>query len=169
MFEACLFIYNDFIYQNCWEKYQNFRSADDTTPKAESEEELKNLLMRVKEESENAGLKLNIQKWRSWHLVPSLYGKEKGKEKTVIDFIFLGSEVTADSNYSHEIKRHLLLRRKAMTDSRQRNKMQRHHFADKCLYSQSYVFSSSHVWMWELDHKEGWVQKNRCFQIVLLL
>ena len=52
MFEACLFIYNDFIYQNCWEKYQNFRSADDTTPKAESEEELKNLLMRVKEESE---------------------------------------------------------------------------------------------------------------------
>ena len=62
MFEACLFIYNDFIYQNCWEKYQNFRSADDTTPKAESEEELKNLLMRVKEESEKAGLKLNIQK-----------------------------------------------------------------------------------------------------------
>ena len=116
MFEACLFIYNDFIYQNCWEKYQNFRSADDTTPKAESEEELKNLLMRVKEESEKAGLKLNIQKTfmasgpiTSWQI-------EREKLKAVADFVFLGSKITADVDCSHEIKRCLLLGRKTLTN-----------------------------------------------------
>ena len=71
-------------------------------------------------------------------------------------FIFLGSKVTADGDCTHEIKRHLLLGRKAMTNLRQRIKMQRHHFADKGPYSQSYGFSSSHVQIWELDHKEGW-------------
>ena len=86
MFEACLFIYNDFIYQNCWEKYQNFRSADDTTPKAESEEELKNLLMRVKEESEKAGLKLNTQKnqdlgIQSHHFVANRRGKSGSSDR----------------------------------------------------------------------------------------
>ena len=146
IFEACLFIYYDFIYQNCWEKYQNFRSADDTTPKAESEEELKNLLMRVKEESEKAGLKLNIQKPKIMTSGPITLWQIKGeKGKAVTDFIFLGCRVTADSDYSHEIKRQLLLRRKALTNSRQYNKKQRHHFADKGLFSQRYVFSSSHV------------------------
>ena len=80
--------------------------------------------------------------------------------------IFLGSKIT-DCDYSHEIKRHLLLRKKA-DKPRQCNKKQRHHFADKSLYSQSYGFSSSHVRMWELDHKEGWAPKNRCFWIVVL-
>ena len=75
------------------------------------------------------------------------------KVEKVIDFIFLGYKITADGDWSHEIKRHLLLGRKAMTNLRQRIKMQRHHFADKGPYSQSYGFSSSHVRMWEMDHK----------------
>ena len=74
--------------------------------------------------------------------------------ETVTDFIFLGSRITADSDCSHEIKRRLLLGRKAMTNLDSILKS-RHHFAEKGLSSQSYGFSSSHVWMCELDHKEG--------------
>ena len=84
------------------------------------------------------------------------------------DFIFLGSKITADGDCSHKIKRHLLFGRKAMTVLRQCIKKQRHHFANNGLSSQSYGFSSIHVWMWELDHKEGWVLKNWCFQTVVL-
>ena len=83
---------------------------------AEREEELKSLLMKVKEESEKVGLKLNIQKTRSWHLVLSVYGKWVGKLKTVADFIFGGSKITADGDCSHEIKRCLLLGRKTITN-----------------------------------------------------
>ena len=73
--------------------------------------------MKVKEESEKAGLKLNIQKLRSWYPVPSLHSKQMWKKmETVTDFIFLGSKITVDRNCSHEIKRHLLLGRKAMTN-----------------------------------------------------
>ena len=73
--------------------------------------------MKVKEESEKAGLKLNIQKNSSWHPVPSLHGKhDREKIETVRDFIFLGSKITADGDCSHEIKRRLLLGRKAMTN-----------------------------------------------------
>ena len=79
----------------------------------------------------------------------------------------MGSKITADGDCNHEIKRYLLLGGKAMTP-RPRIKRQRHHFADKGLDSQNYGFSSSHVWMWELDHKEGWTPKNWCFQIVVL-
>ena len=78
--------------------------------------------------------------------------------------IFLGSKITADGDCSHEIKRHLLLGRKAMT----KIKKQRQDFANKGPYSQSYGFSSSHVQMWELDHKEGWALKNWCFWTVVL-
>ena len=85
----------------------------------------------------------------------------------VTDFIFLGSKITVDSDNSHKIKRHLLLGRKAMTNLSSVFK-QRHHFADKGPYSQSYSFSSSHVWMWELDHKEGWALTNWCFWNVVL-
>jgi len=88
--------------------------------------------------------------------------------ETVSDFIFLGSKITADSNCSHKIKRCLLLGRKAMINLGNILKKQRHHFADKGPYSQSYVFSSSHVQMWELDHTEGWAPKNWCFLIVVL-
>ena len=87
---------------------------------------------------------------------------------SVADFVFLGSKITADGNHSHEIKRHLLLGRKAMMKPRQHIKKQRHHFVDKGLYSQSYGFSSGHVWMWEVDHKESWVLKNWCFWTVVL-
>ena len=82
-------------------------------------------------------------------------------------FIFLGSKITADGDCSHEIKRCLLLGRKAMTNLDSTLK-QRHYFVNKGPSSQSYGFSSSHVWMWELDHKEGWEPKNWCFQTVVL-
>ena len=93
-----------------------FRS-DDTTLMAESEEELKSLLMKVKEESEKAGLKLNIQKMKNTASSPiTAWQIEGGKLETVTDFIFLGSKITVDSDYSHEIKRCLLLGMKAMTN-----------------------------------------------------
>ena len=81
---------------------------------AESEEELKSLLMRLKEESEKAGLKLNLKKLRSWHLVPSLHANRWGKVETVTDFIFLGSKITEDGDCSHKINRCFILVRKAM-------------------------------------------------------
>ena len=93
----------------------NFRYADETTLMAESEEELKSPLMNVKEESEKVGLKLNIQKTKIMASGPITSWEIDGETvETVIDFIFLGSKITADSDYSHEIKRRLLLGGKAM-------------------------------------------------------
>ena len=95
----------------------NLRYADDTTLMAESEEELKSLLMKVKEESEKVGLKLNIQKTKIMASGPITSWKIDGETvETVSDFIFLGSKITADGDCSHEIKRHLLLGRKAMNN-----------------------------------------------------
>ena len=95
----------------------NVRYADDTTLMAKGEEELKNLLMKVKEESEKAGLKLTIQKTKIMASSPitswQIYGETM---ETVRDFIFGGSKITADGDYSHEIERCLLLGRKAMTN-----------------------------------------------------
>ena len=88
--------------------------------------------------------------------------------ETVTDFIFLGSKITAHGDCSHEIKRCLLLGRKAMTNLDSIFKKQRHYFADKGPSSQSYGFSSGNVWMWDLDHKESWVLKNWCFWTVVL-
>ena len=96
----------------------NLKYVDDTSLMAESEEELKSLLMRVKEESEKAGLTLNIKntKLRPWRLVPPLHSKQMWeKRKTVRDFLSLGSKITADGDCSHEIKRHLF-GRKAKTN-----------------------------------------------------
>ena len=94
----------------------NLRYADDTTLMAESEEELKSPLMKVKEESEKSGLKLNIQKMKIMASGPITSWQIDGeKMETVTDFIFLGSQITADGDCSHEIKRHLLLGRNAMT------------------------------------------------------
>ena len=91
--------------------------ADDTTLKAENEEELKGLLMRVEEESKKAGLKLNIQKTKIMTSAPiTSWQIYEEKVETVTDFIFLGSKITADCDCSHEIKRYLLLGRKAMTN-----------------------------------------------------
>ena len=87
--------------------------------------------------------------------------------ETVTDFIFRGSKITADGDCSHEIKRHLLLGRKAMTNLGSILKS-RQYFANKGLSSQSYGFSSSHIWMWELDYKESWAPNNWCFWIVVL-
>ena len=115
---------------------------------AESEEGHKSLLMKVKEESEKAGLKLNIQKMKIIASSPITSWQIDGETmETVTDLIFLDSKITADGDSSHEIKRQFLLGRKAMTNLRQHIKKQRHHFANKGLYSQSYGFSSSHVWM----------------------
>ena len=95
----------------------NLRYADDTTLMAESEEELKSLLMKVKEESEKADLKLNIQKMNIMASSPITSWQIDGQTMdTVTDFIFLGSKITADGDCSHEIKRCLLLGRKAMTN-----------------------------------------------------
>ena len=95
----------------------NLRYADDTTLMAESEEELKNLLMKVKEESEKVGLKLNIQKTKIMASGPNTSWEIDGETvETVSDFIFWGSKITADGDCSHKIKRHLLLGRKVMTN-----------------------------------------------------
>ena len=95
----------------------NLRYTDDTTLMAESEEELKSLLMQVKEESEKVGLKLNIQKAKIMASSPITSWWIDGETmETVRDFIFLGSNITADVDFSHEMKRHLLLGRKAMTN-----------------------------------------------------
>ena len=110
---------------------------------AESEE-LKTLLMKVKEESEKVGLKLNIQKTKIMASGPITSWEIDGE--TVTDFIFWGSKITADGDCSHEIKRSLLLERKVMTDLDSILKS-RHYFANKGPSHQSYGFSSSHVWM----------------------
>ena len=95
----------------------NLRYVDDTTPTAESKEELKSLLMRVKEESEKAGLKLNIEKTKIMASGPFTSWKIDGKKvERVIDFTFLGCKITEDSDFSHEIKRHFFLGRKATTN-----------------------------------------------------
>ena len=105
--------------------------------------------MKVKEESKKAGLKLNIQKTKimaSGHITSWQINGEK--MEIVTDFIFLGSKITADSDCSHGIKRHLFLGKKTMTNVDSILKKQRHHrFANKGLFSQSYGFPSSHVWM----------------------
>ena len=95
----------------------HLRYADDTTLMAESEEELKSLLMKVKEESEKVGLKLNIQKTKVMAFGPITSWQKDGEiVATVADFIFWGSKITADGGFSHEIKRHLFLGRKVMAN-----------------------------------------------------
>ena len=119
---------------------RNIRHADDITLMAESKEELKSLLMKVKEESEKFDLKLNIQKTKIMASGPITSWQTDGETvETVTDFIFLGSKITADGDCSHEIKRHLLLERKAMTilDSTLKS---RHYFAKKVHLSKSWFF-----------------------------
>ena len=126
----------------------NLRYADDITLMAESEEELKSLLMKVKEESEKVGLKLNIQTTKIMASSPITSWQIDGETmEAVTDFIFLGSKITADSDCSHEIKRHLLLGRKAMTNLDSILKSRDITLPTKVHLSQSYGFSSSPVWM----------------------
>ena len=129
--------------KNIRRNINNLRHADDTTLMAESEEELKSLLMRVKEKSEKAGLKLNIQKTKivasspitSWQI-------DGGKVETVTDFIFFSSKITANSDCSQEIKRHLLLGRKAVTNLDGVLKSRHITLPNKGPYSETYGFSS---------------------------
>ena len=101
--------------QDCQRNINNLRYANDTILMTESEEELKSLLIKVKEESENVGLKLNIQKTKIMAYSPTTSWHTDGETvETVADVIFLGSKITADGDCSHEIKRHLLLQRKVM-------------------------------------------------------
>ena len=126
----------------------NLRYADDTTLMTESEEELKSLLMKVKEESEKVGLKLNIQKTKIMASDPiTSWEIDRQTVETVSDFIFLGSKITTDGDCSHEIKRHLLLGKKSYDQTRQHIQEQRHYFANEGPYSQGCGFSSDHVWI----------------------
>ena len=114
----------------------------------ESEEELKSLFMKEKEESEKVGLKLNVQKTKIMVSSPITSCQIDGETvEKVADFIFLGSKITAEGDCSHEIKRCLLLGRKVMTNLDSILKKQRHYFANKGPSSQGYGFFCGHVWM----------------------
>ena len=120
--------------------------------------------MKVKEESERAGLKLNIQKRKIIASGPITSWQIDGETmETVTDFIFLGSKITADSDWSHEIKRCLLLGGRVMTNLDRNITL-----LTKVHLGKSYGFSSSHVWMWHLDYKESWAPKNWCCWSVVL-
>ena len=120
--------------------------------------------MKVKEESEKVGLKLNIQKTKIMASGPITSWEIDGETES--DFILGGLKITADGDCSHEIKRCLLLGRKVMTNLDSIFKSR--DIVNKGPSSQGYGFSSSHVWMWELDYKESWVSKNWCFWTVVL-
>ena len=124
----------------------NLRYSDNTTLMAESEEELKSFLMKVKEESEKTGLKPSIQKANIMAFGPITSWQIDGE--IVTGFIFLGSQITEDADCNHEIKIHLLLGRKSILK-------QRHYFVNIGLSSQGYGFSSGHEWMCELDYKKS--------------
>ena len=132
---------------------------------AESEEELKSLLMKVKKESEKVGLKLNIQKTKIMAFGSITSWEIDGETvETVSDFIF-------QTPKSLQMVKYFMVQpwnkdtpwKKSYDQPRQHIKKQRHYFANKGLSSQGYGFSSSHVWMWELDYKESWALKNWCF------
>ena len=138
----------------------NLRYADDTTLMAESEEELKSLLMKVKEESEKVGWKLNIQKTKIMASSPITSWELDGETvETVSDFIFLGSKITADGDCSHEIKRCLLFGRKVMTNLNSIFKSRDITLLTKVHLVKAMVFPV---------RKESWVPKNWCFWTVVL-
>ena len=118
--------------KNAGRKISNLRYPDDITLMAESEEELKSLLMKVKEESEKVGLKLNIQKTKIMASGPTISWQVDGETvETVADFIFLSFKITADGDCSHEIKKMLTLWKKSYDQPRQHVKKQRHYFVNK--------------------------------------
>ena len=126
----------------------NLTYADDTTLMAESKEELKSLLMKVQMESENVGLKLNIQKTKIMTFSPITSWQINGETmETVTDFIFLGSKITEDGDHGHEIKSRLLLGRKVMTNRDSILKSRDITLPTKVHLVKAMVFSNSHVWM----------------------
>ena len=147
----------------------NLRYADDTTFMAESEEELKSLLMKVKEDSERVGLELNIQKTKVMASGPITSWQIDGETvETVADFIFLGSKITADGDCSHEIKRHLPLGRKVITNLDSILKSRDITLPTKAHLVKATVFPVVMYGWWELDYKESWAPKNWCFWTVVL-
>jgi len=144
--------------QTAGRNINNLRCANDTTLMEENEE-LMGLLTKVKEESENIGLKLNIQKTKIMASGPlTSWQIDRETVETVADFFFLGSKITADSDYSHEIKRRLLLGRKVMTNLD--SILKSRDIVNKGTSNQSYGFSNGHVWMRELGYKENSAPKN---------
>ena len=128
----------------------NLIYVEDTTLMAENEDELKSLLMKVKEENEKTGLKFSLQKMTIMASGPITSWKIDWETmETVTDLIFLGSKITADGDWSYEIKKMLAPWKKRYDQSRQYIKKHRYYFADKGPSSQNYGFSSNHVWMWE--------------------
>ena len=131
-----------------WRNINDLRYADDPTLMAESEKELKSILMKVKVESENVGLKLKIQKMKIMAAGPITSWEIGGETvETVSDFILGGSKITADDDCSREIKRSLLLGRKVMTNLDSIFKSRDITWPTKVRHSQGYGFSSGHVWM----------------------
>ena len=169
----CLFnLHADYIMQNVrldeaqtgikidGRNINNLRYADDTTLVAKSEEELKSFLMKVKERSEKAGLKLSIQKTKIMASGPIISWQiDRDRMETVRDFIFSGFKISARGDHSCETKRDLLLGRNVMTNLDSILKSSDTTLLTKSIY-QSYGFSSSHVWMSELDYKGCRVPKN---------
>ena len=135
---------------------------------AESREKLKSLPMKVKEESEKVGLKLNMQKTKIEAFSPVTSWQIDGEEKGNRDFILGGSKITADGDCSHEIKRYLLPGRKVMTNLNSILKSRDIILSTKVCLVKAMFFFSSHVWMWELDYKESWALKNWCFWTAVL-
>ena len=148
-----------------WRNINNLRYADGTTLMAESEEELKSLLKKVKEESETVGLKLNIQKTKIMASSPITSWQIDGETvESVADFIFLSSKITADGDCSHEIKRRLLLRRKVMTNLDSVLKSRGITLSTKVHLVKAMVFPVV-MYGCELDCKESWMLKNDAFEL----
>ena len=144
--------------QDCWEKFKKLRYVDDNILRTESEEELKSLLMRVRDKHGKAGLKFNVKKTiTSWQ-------REAEKMETVVDFTFLDSKTTADSDCSHEIKRCSLSRKKAMTNLDIILRRRDITLPTKVHRVKAIIFPVV-MYRCELDHKEGWVPKNWCFEL----
>ena len=147
----------------------NLRYTDDTTLIAESQEELKSLLMKVKEESEKVGLQLNIQKNKIMASGPITSWQIDGETVETVRDIFLGGLQNQCRWWLQTWnKKKLAPWKKSYNQLRQHVKRQRYYFANKGPSSQGYEFSSGHVWMWELDCEEGWALKNWCFWTVVL-
>ena len=146
----------------------NLRYADDTTLMAENEEELKSLLMKVKEDRGKVGLKLNIQITKIMAPSPITPWQTDGETwKQWQTFFSWAPKPLQTVTAAMKLKDVCSLEKK-LWQTRQHIKKQRHHFSDQSLCSQSYGFSSSHVWMWKLDYKESWAQKNWCLWTVVL-
>ena len=142
----------------------NLRYVDDTTCMAESKEELKSLLMNVKEESEKVGLKLNMQKTKIMASGPITSWQIDGeKMETVRDFILGAQKSLQMVSAAMKLKDTYSLEEKLWPTCH--IKKQRHYLANKGPSSQSYGFSSSHMWMWELDYKESWILRIDAFEL----